>query len=67
MKKDMQITFRVPGDLKAKLQDIAAIEGRSMGQVCEAFLRAGSENYEKQGAKFLHRFIGRREEGKPSR
>ena len=63
MKKDTQITFRVPSDLKARLQDIAAVEGRSMAQICEAFLRAGSESYKKQGAKFLHRFIGPGQQG----
>jgi predicted DNA-binding protein len=63
MKKDTQITFRVPAELKARLQDIAGIEGRSTAQICEAFLRAGSENYKKEGAKFLHRFIGRGQKG----
>ena len=28
-------------------------------QVCEAFLRAGSESNKKQGPKFLRRFLGR--------
>jgi predicted transcriptional regulator len=59
MRKDTQFTFRVPADLKTKLQNIAAIEGRSMAQICEAFLRAGSDSYDKEGAKFLRRFLGR--------
>jgi predicted DNA-binding protein len=63
MKKDMQFTFRIPTELKAKLQGIAAHEGRSMAQICEAFLRAGSESYKKEGAKFLNRFLGRHQEG----
>ena len=29
------------------------------------FLRAGSESYKKQGAEFLHRFIGRGQQGNP--
>jgi predicted transcriptional regulator len=59
MKKDTQFTFRVPTDLKSKLQDIAAVEGRSMAQICEAFLRAGTESYKKDGTKFLNRFLSR--------
>ena len=60
MKKDTQFTFRIPTDLKKELQDIAVQEGRSMAQICEAFLRAGSEGYKKEGSKFLQRFLGRR-------
>jgi len=59
MKKDTQFTLRIPTDLKKELQNIAANEGRSMAQICEAFLRAGSEDYRKGGAKFLRRFLGR--------
>jgi predicted transcriptional regulator len=65
MKKDTQVTFRLPAELKARLQEIAAVEGRSVAQVCEAFLRAGSDNYKKQGTKFLNRFIGRGQQGIP--
>jgi len=60
MKKDTQFTFRIPADLKRELQNIAVHEGRSMAQICEAFLRAGSESYKKEGAKVLQRFLGRR-------
>jgi hypothetical protein len=63
MKKDTQFTFRIPSDLKTKLQDIAAVEGRSLAQICEAFLRAGSASYKKEGAKFLNRFVGRHQQG----
>jgi predicted HicB family RNase H-like nuclease len=59
MKKDKQFTFRIPTDLKAKLQDVAALEGRSVAQICEAFLRAGSESYKKEGTRFLNRFLRR--------
>lgn len=44
----------------AAKQNIAAQEGRSMAQICEAFLRAGSEVYKKEGSKFLHRWSDRR-------
>ena len=59
MKKETQFTFRIRADLKKELQTIAVQEGRSMGQICEAFLRAGSEGYKKRGPKFLRPFIGR--------
>jgi len=59
MKKDTQFTLRLPMDLKAELQHIAAREGRSMAQICEAFLRGGSDSYKKDGTKFLQRFLGR--------
>jgi len=45
MKKDTQFTLRIPAHLKRDLQDIAKLEGRSAAQICEAFLRAGSEAY----------------------
>jgi hypothetical protein len=59
MKKDTQFTFRMPTDLKKELEGIAADEGRSMAQICEAFLRAGSDRYKKEGAKILQRFLAR--------
>jgi Arc-like DNA binding domain len=59
MKKDTQFTFRMPTDLKKELEGIAAGEGRSMAQICEAFLRAGSDCYKKEGAKILQRFLAR--------
>jgi hypothetical protein len=49
----------MPTDLKKELESIAAREGRSAAQICEAFLRAGSETYKKQGAKFLQRFLAK--------
>ncbi len=59
MKKNAQFTLRISADIKRELQNIAAQEGRSVAQVCEAFLRAGSEVYKKEGPRFLHRFLGR--------
>ena len=41
------------------MKGIAASEGRSVAQICEAFLMAGSEVYKKQGAKFLQRFLAK--------
>lgn len=59
MKKDTQFTLRIPADLKKDLQNIAAQDGRSVAQICEAFLRAGAEGYKKEGSKLLRRFLGR--------
>ena len=57
MKKDMRFTFRIGSDLKKQLETIAAREGRSVAQICDAFLRAGSESYRKKGPKYLQRFL----------
>jgi hypothetical protein len=57
MKKDARLTFRVPSDLKRNIEAIAASEGRSMAQICEAFLRAGAEGYKKKRGKSLQRFF----------
>ena len=57
MKKEERFTFRIRSGLKRDLEVIAAREGRSVAQVCEAFLKAGSETYKKKGSKFLQRFL----------
>jgi predicted transcriptional regulator len=57
MTKDTQLTFRIRSDLKKELETIAAREGRSVAQVCEAFLKAGSESYKKKGSGFVQRFL----------
>jgi predicted DNA-binding protein len=59
MKKDSQFTFRIPLDLKNQLEEIASSEGRSVAQICEAFLRAGTEGYTKKGFSFLRHFLSR--------
>jgi len=66
MKKDTRLTFRVPSELKKRLEAIAAKEGRSVAQVCEAFLRAGSQGYRKEGPKYLQRFLSRQSKEEPS-
>jgi hypothetical protein len=53
MKKDARLTFRIDSELKKVLETIALSEGRSVAQVCAAFLKAGSEAYEKEGPRFL--------------
>jgi len=62
MRKDTALSFRVPGTLKAELQALAMKEGRSIAQVCEAFMRGGLEAYRKEGSKYLQRFLSRRKE-----
>jgi predicted DNA-binding protein len=59
MKKDTQFTLRIPSDLKSRLEEIASLEGRSVAQVCEAFLKAGTESYRKKGFSFLRSFLSR--------
>jgi hypothetical protein len=66
MKKDMRFTFRIGSDLKTELEAIAAREGRSVAQICEAFLRAGSETYRKKGPQYLQRFLSRQKKENPS-
>jgi len=59
--KDMRLTFRVHSDLKKRLESVAASEGRSVAQICEAFLLAGLMKYEKEGTKYVQRFLARAE------
>jgi hypothetical protein len=59
MKKDTQLTFRIRSDLKKELETIGAREGRSVAQVCEAFLKAGAESYKKKGSDVLQRFLAK--------
>ena len=46
-------------DLKIGVEEIAAREGRSVAQICDAFLRAGVDAYHKQGAKSFQKYITR--------
>jgi hypothetical protein len=57
--KDTRLTFRVDSDLKKDLEAIAAREGRSVAQICDAFLRAGSDSYKKKGPKYIQSLLGR--------
>ena len=57
MRKDTRLSFRVGSDLKKTLETVAGIEGRSLAQVCEVFLKAGSEVYKNEGTKLLQRFL----------
>ncbi len=57
MKKDERIGFRVPREVKNSLHEIAKNEGRSLAQICEVFLRGGISAYEKEGTKYVQRFV----------
>lgn len=57
MRKDTRLSFRIRSDTKKLLEEIAAAEGRSVAQVCEAFLKIGAENYKKEGNKLLQRSL----------
>lgn len=59
MPKDAPIAFRIPNELKRRLQDVATGEARSLSQICEMLLVLGVEGYEREGSKFLHRFLAR--------
>jgi hypothetical protein len=56
MKIDSQFTFRIPSKLKDQLEEIALSEGRSVAQICVAFLQEGIEMYRKKGSPPLQRF-----------
>jgi hypothetical protein len=43
--------------LKKELETITGCEGRSVTQVCKAFLRGGSETYKKKGSRLLQRYL----------
>jgi hypothetical protein len=59
--KDASLNFRIRSDLKKKLESVAAAEGRSVAQICEAFVQAGLVAYEKEGAKYISRFLAFRD------
>lgn len=57
MLKDTRLSFRVSSDLKELIEEIAANEGRSVAQICDAFLKTGLETYKKEGNKLLQRSL----------
>ena len=60
--KDTRLTFRIRAELKKKLESVAAAEGRSVSQVCDAFLQGGLIAYRKEGTRYFRRFLARRHE-----
>jgi hypothetical protein len=59
MRKDTRLSFRVRSELKKTLESIAASEGRSVAQVCEAFLKVGAEHYKKEGNTILQQALSK--------
>ncbi len=63
MKKNAPLAFRIPGELKKGLQQIANREARSISQICEILLTIGTEAYGREGSKYLNRYLGHSKEG----
>jgi len=59
MRKDAPLAFRIPNDLKKRLQELAEGEARSLSQICEMMLMLGVEGYEKDGPKYFQRLLVR--------
>ena len=60
--KDSRLNFRIRSELKKRLEFIAASEGRSVAQICDAFLQASLAAYDKEGTKYIRRFLARRQD-----
>ena len=57
MKKDAPLAFRIPADLKKKLQRLSKQEARSLSQICELLLRIGVEEYDLEGHRYLEKVL----------
>jgi hypothetical protein len=57
MKKNAPLAFRIPSELKKRLEQIANREVRSISQICEILLTIGAEAYGKEGSKYLNRYL----------
>jgi predicted DNA-binding protein len=57
MKKDAPLAFRIPADLKKKLQRLSKQEARSVSQICELLLRIGVEEYDREGHRYLQKVL----------
>jgi hypothetical protein len=57
MLKDTRFSFRVSSELKEVIEEIAANEGRSVAQICDAFLKIGLEGYKREGNQVLQRSL----------
>lgn len=63
MRKDAPLAFRIPAELKKRLQEIANREARSISQICEMLLSLGVEDYENKGPKYLQRLLSHQQRG----
>ena len=57
MKKDAPLAFRIPADLKKKLQRLSKQESRSLSQICELLLRIGVEEYDRDGQSYWQKVL----------
>jgi hypothetical protein len=57
MKKDAPLAFRIPNDLKKRLQRVSKQEARSLSQICELLLRIGAEEYDREGHRYLQKVL----------
>jgi hypothetical protein len=57
MKKDAPLAFRIPADLKKKLQRLSKQEARSLSQICELLLKIGVEEYDREGHRYLQKVL----------
>ena len=62
MKKDAPVAFRIPADLKKKLQRLSNQEARSLSQICELLLRIGVEEYDREGHRYLQKVLAQARE-----
>ena len=62
MRKDAPLAFRIPADLKKKLQRLSSQEARSLSQICELLLRIGVEEYDREGHRYLQKVLTRTRE-----
>jgi hypothetical protein len=57
MAKSAFLGIRMDPKLRTELEVIAQKEERSMSQICEVLLRGGVSAYEKEGSKYLQRYL----------
>ena len=57
--KDSRLNLRISSDLKNRVEEIAAKEGRSAAQITEVFIKLGINQYEKKGTAVLQQWIAR--------
>lgn len=57
MAKSAFLGIRMNPELKTQLEKIAQKEERSISQICEVLLRGGVAAYNKEGSKYLQRYL----------
>jgi predicted transcriptional regulator len=57
--KNTRLTVRLSSELKNRVEEIAAKEGRSAAQITEVFIKLGIHQYENKGSAVLQQWISR--------